>query len=83
MVSMNLVNMMLVCVLLLTEVPERKLNSKAKRKATFWFEEFLRKFPRHNLFFTRVVHTASATKPLHALTDLRLVSRNARNDKEA
>ena len=65
------------------EVSKKKLNSKSKRSATFRFGELPRKFPKRNPFSTRVGHTASVMKPLHAVTGLRPVSRNAVDDKKA
>ena len=65
------------------EVSKKKLNSKSKRSATSRFDELPRKFPKRNPFSTRVGHTASIMKPLHAVTGLRPVSRNAVDDKKA
>ena len=65
------------------EVSKKKLNSKSKRSATSRFDELPKKFPNRNPFSTRVDHTASIMKPLHAVTGLRPVSRNAVDDKKA
>ena len=65
------------------EVPKKKLNSKAKRNTTYQFDELPRKFPKRNPFSTRFGQSASIMKPLHAVTGLHPVSRNAIDDKKA